>query len=352
MLKDRFAVLAVGTLLLLITVPYLLAFMTAPDGTQFVGSFHDPFDTPVYLSAMRAGARGELLRTLPFTSEPHAAALYYPFYMLLGHIAPPTIITYHVARVVMALLLSFAVGRLLSDVLVAQLEWRVAFVLSILGLGVGWLVVIGGFWTIVRPTDLFAPTSTLFGSAFINPHFPLAAALELLSFSAYLRARRHPYRDGTLLLGALSCFALGWVLPFSLVVVALVLLADVGVDSVRSRRLWTPSARAALFILALSGPTVVYYYSLAHGVQFWADLVAQWPPLDHTFTPPDYVAGYGLMLGLAIVGGVFAMSRRASTAAERFLVVWFVVNGLLVASPLDFSDRTSLAYGVPLAILS
>ena len=347
MFKDRLALLTVATLLCLVSIPYALSFASPPPGLSFLGSFHDPFDTPVYLSAMRAGARGEWLRTLPFTSEHQTPALYYPFYILLGHLAPPTIYTFHLARLLIAVLLCLATWKLIEQCLFDPDERRVAFVLALLGMGAGWLVLLSGLWRIIRPTDLFAPTSTLFGASFINPHFPLTAALEFITFVTYLRARRQPQRQGTLLAGALACLVMGWLVPYALVPAALVMLVDAALATDRIRQL-----RVAIFILAPSAGTLLYYFLLTRFDPFWSQLVAQWPPLDHTFTAPEYLAGYGLSVFFAIVGAVVVWRSTQRTDGERLLIVWLVVNGLLITSPLDFSDRTSLGYSAPLAMLS
>lgn len=352
MLRNRLLLLSIVVLLVLVSGPYLVAPALTPADREFLGAFHDPFDTPVYLSALRAGARGDWLRTLPFTTEPHASAIYYPFYLLLGHLAPPTIITFHVARLLIAIWLCLATWVLIGECMRDETERRTAFVLAIFGMGVGWLVLISGLWRIVRPTDLFAPTSTLFGASFINPHFPLTATLEFVTLTAYLRARRQPRPKRTLIVGALACFAMGWVVPYSLVVAALVMGCDALIAMTRQRRLWTTATRATFVILLPSAATIAYDLALVRFDPFWSALVAQWSPLDHTFTPIEYVAGYGFELVFALAGAIYLLRQRERGASEQLLLVWFVVNAALIASPLDFSDRTSLGFSAPLAMLS
>ncbi|MBI1801561.1 MAG: hypothetical protein HYR71_08040 [Chloroflexi bacterium] len=397
MFRDRPALLTLVLLLALISLPYIGAMALAPADKVFLQTFYNPQDTSVYLATMRAGARGEWLRTLPFTNEPQEPVLYYPFYLLLGHIAPPTALTYHAARLITTILMALALWALLAETLSAGQERHIAFVLSLLGMGLGWLVVVSGLWQVIRPTDLYAPTSTLIGASLANPHFPLAVALQCLILTLYLRARQTPYRPGTLLAAALAGLALSLTLPFQFFLTAAILMADAVVESLRARvrqahhspvgakpdvegakprasglppiivgglfvdaviraRGFAPTAvmRAAGLIVLPGGVVLFYYLMLSRIMPFWSQLIAQWPLLEHQFRPLDYIAGYGLTLGFALIGAAALWRRIAArrSAGEQLLLVWLAVNGLLIIGPLDFSDRMSLGFGIVLAALS
>src|SRR5262249_21778671 len=153
LMRDRFALLTLAVFLALIILPFLLAVWLAPEGKMFLGSFYNSQDVSVYLSAMRAGARGEWLRTLSFTTETHDHAFYYIFYLALGHLMPPDLISYHVARVLAAIVLGVALWALIRDILPAPIERRIAFVLSLLGMGLGWFVILCGLRGFITPTD-------------------------------------------------------------------------------------------------------------------------------------------------------------------------------------------------------
>ncbi len=350
--RDRVALLTVLILLIIVSAPYALAVAWSPQGKIFLGSFYNSQDVSIYLSAMRAGARGEWLRTLPFTNEPHPPALYYAFYILLGHLAPPNLLTFHIARLLAAIVLAFALWQLISIILTNQLERRVAFMLALLGMGWGWLFTLGGLGALIRPTDIFAPTSSLLGSAIVNPHFPFGVALQFVILALYLRALREPYRAGTLLVGALACLLMSWVLPYQLVVVGAILGADVLWAMLRTRRVRIPEARHAFFMLLPGSTAIVYYESLTYFMPFWSELIQQWPVLEHIFAPLDFIVGYGWLLVLAIVGTMFLARQRAQSDGEHLLLAWFVVNALLIIAPLDFADRMSLGFSAALGMLS
>lgn len=352
MFRDRIALLTLLSCLLLISLPFALAAAWSPPDKEFLGSFYNAQDVMVYLSAMRAGARGEWLRTLPFTTEPHAPTLYYPFYTLLGHLAPPDLLTFHSARLVVVVCMAFALWLLIAEMLPTPLERRIAFILALLGMGFGWLVTLSGLSKVIRSTDIFAPTSSLLGAALLNPHFPLGVALQFVTLTFYLRARRTPYRAGTLFAGALACLVMGWVLPYQVVVVGAILCADVVWESLRQHRWWTASARHAFWILLPSSTVFIYYLSLNYFMPFWSELIRQWPVLEHIFSPLDFVSGYGLLLIMALIGARFLLRQHERTAGERLLLAWLPTNALLIVAPLDFADRTSLGFSAALAMLS
>ncbi|MBI5879091.1 MAG: hypothetical protein HZB53_15700 [Chloroflexi bacterium] len=350
--RDRVALATTAVFLVVISLPYVLAAAWAPPGATFLGSFYNSQDMMVYLSAIRAGARGEWLRTLPYTTEAHQPALYYIYYMALGHLAAPDMLTFHSARIVSALALAAALYALIVQVLSTALERRTAFILGLLGMGVGFIVMLMGFGKAIRPTDIFLPTSSLLSAAIINPHFPLGAAMQLAMLAAYLRARRAPYRTGTLAIGSVACLVLGFLLPYQLFVAGAIMGVDAACEAWRHRRLWTPATRAAFFILLPGAAPLMYYLGLQTIVPFWKELIAQWPVLEHQFSAPDFIAGYGWLLVLAVTGAVHIARRPAGTDAERFLVIWLVVNALLIVAPLDFSDRTSLGFSAVLTMLA
>ena len=130
---------ALVTLVLVIasSLPYFIAWVVAPEGAHFTGLIFNPQDGNSYIAKMRQGFVGSWSFRLPYTSEPHAGALVYLFYLLLGHVARwmglPLIVVYHVARAaggaVMLLALYGLASRLSDDVG----ERRAMFLLAALG---------------------------------------------------------------------------------------------------------------------------------------------------------------------------------------------------------------------------
>jgi hypothetical protein len=351
MLKDRAFLATLSLLLVLTNAPYVYATVTAPPRTEFLGSFYNALDTPVYLSVMRAGARGDWLRTLPYTTELHPPALYYPLYLLVGHLLPAGVLTFHLARVAATLAMAMGAWMLIREILPERGERRFAFLLALLSLGMGWPAIVLGLTRFLQPTDFFVYESTLFLSAFVNPHFPLAAAFEFMTLAFYLRARRTSYQRGSLLAGTVTCLATGLTQPYNVVTLFAVFAVDVIGETIRKRRLWTKALHAALFIGAGGFPIAFYYFVWFDFAPFWADLVAHWPRVT-LVTPLDYAVGYA-PLWLTALAGVSVLSRQPTrTMGDLLLIEWLVANGLLILSPLGFSERTTLGFNLVLAILT
>ncbi len=137
-----------------------------------------------------------------------------------------------------------------------------------------------------------------------------------------------------------------------IVVVALIFLADIAWPMLCARRWWTRNTTVAFFILLPSSSVVIYYFALSHFVPFWTELIAQWPIYEHIFSPLDFTVGYGWLLVMAVIGAIALWKKSSRSPAEQLLIVWLIVNALLIVSPLDFSDRTSLGFSALLAMLS
>src|SRR5216683_3700476 len=129
--------------LCLLTVPPIpLAALRTPSGSVFTGYVVIARDAYVYQSMWRAGWHGAWLFHPAFTSEPMPGILLYPWYLwpahLLGWASGPWL--YHLARVLAAAALLAAVYLLTRELFRSQLLRRWAFVLSVLGGGIGTLL--------------------------------------------------------------------------------------------------------------------------------------------------------------------------------------------------------------------
>ena len=183
--------------------------MAAGTDSIFGGFLLNPIDGNSYLAKMYQGWQGEWRFTLPYTARPGEGAYLFLFYLFLGHLARltrlPLLVMFHLARLLSALVLVFAVRRFLfvsfsvipqpgrSNELVDDSgnrgqssefhasnpalipHFELIFGLATLGLGLGWLAFPFGLIT----SDLWVPEAYPFLSAYSNPHFSLGLALLL-----------------------------------------------------------------------------------------------------------------------------------------------------------------------------
>src|SRR5512146_3147212 len=145
-------------LLLLLVSTLLMTWSSMPDWagysasnrtTAFGGAYFDPQDYAVHIAMIRAGMQGEWGYHIRFTTEPHSTAYLRMFYILLGElnrllgIAPETI--FQVARWLFGYLALFSI-YMLARRCFGNTRWQwFAFLLAVLGSGLGWLQRIFGW---------------------------------------------------------------------------------------------------------------------------------------------------------------------------------------------------------------
>jgi hypothetical protein len=337
-------------------LPYLLAerAVTLPDA--FAGFLLNPLDGFSYLAKMRQGADGSWLFTLPYGLEPGPGAFLFVYHLLLGHLARwltlPLLTVYHSARILGAVAMYLAGWGFFSVVLRNRRARWAAFALTLVGSGIGWLLLPLG---IVSP-DLWVPEAIPFLSAYTNAHFALATAALLCGVVAVAvcvlqrRAAVH-----WLAIAGLCGLALGAIQPFAalcaLMILSAWLLWEAGL-ALRRSRAGLQSLRpglAALSALALgSMPWAAYDWWITRT----DPALAAWSSQNLTPSPPplEFAAAYGIVLLLAIANLVRSHPARHPT--DRLLVAWVVVNALLLYAPFGLQRRLALGLFFPLAALA
>jgi hypothetical protein len=333
-------------------VPYLIAWMAAPQGTHFTGILFNPYDGNSYLAKMRQGLAGSWLFRLPYTPEPQQGAPVYLFYLLLGHVARwtglPLVAIYHAARVLGGAAMLTALYALAAHLSEDLGKRRAMFLLAALGSGLGWLVS-----SRVLTADLWVTEAFPVYALLANAHFPWAIALMAGIAYCALRVvccevigdkRAWPWGAGTIA----GAVALGAVQPFGLLPVFGGLGVLLVARAVRERRVsWRATAWVAGAAVAALLYPLYMQWALNHD-----PVLAVWNTQNATPTPPlwDWTLSYGLVLVLAVLGGVGAARRGAD--GDWLLLGWAAVTLVGMYLPLPLQRRLSLGLGVPLGLLA
>jgi len=345
----RWVVLVTLALVIASSLPYLIAWAVTPEDAHFTGLIFNPQDGNSYVAKMRQGLVGSWSFRLPYTSEPHAGAPVYLFYLLLGHVARWTgmslIVVYHAMRVLGGAVMLSALYGLASWLSGGVGERRVMFLLAALGSGLGWLVGTMGVMT----SDLWVQEAFPVYALLANAHFPLAIGLMVGMVNCGLRIANDGQREWLWGLGmVLAAVALGVIQPFGLVSVFGGLGVMLVARTVRER--YVPWRAVAWVIGAgvMASPYPLYTQ--------WAmrtdPVLAVWNVQNVTPSPPlwDWVLSYGLALLLAALGTVWA-ARRGSDG-DCLLLGWVGVTLVGMYLPLPLQRRLSLGLGVPLGLLA
>ncbi len=358
--------LASALFILLLTIPYGLGYLTTPPALHFTGILMNPEDTQTYFAKMLQGYDGAWRYTITFTPEPHQPELVGVFYVWLGQLARAlglTLIqTWHLARVVAALVLCGAVYWFIGLFVAVPSTRRLAFLLALFGSGLGWLLFLLGqpYWLDHFPVDFKQPGSHLFFTALTYPHIILGTVFILLSVGLLHQevdqpAARLGEQWPRLLWLSLSNLALAIAYPFLIyLVLGTAVFITLYLFIQQRRILWVLSLRLAASF-ALAAPLLLYYaLTLYTNPVFRAwdvQAVTPSPPLPH------YLIAYGPMLLLA---GLYAWKQLAlswpkepQAQKDRLLLwVWILTVCLLLYAPLNPQRRFVQGVHVPLSILT
>ncbi|HLE15911.1 MAG TPA: hypothetical protein VI776_14270, partial [Anaerolineales bacterium] len=374
--KDAWFILLVSLpVLVLITLPYLAAAQAGGEAYFFAGLLQNPVDGNSYLAKMYQGWRGEWTFTLPYTARPGEGTYLFLFYLFLGHLARfsglSTVLVFHLARLASAAFMLLALWRFFGAVLRDSGARRLAFAIAGFGSGLGWLAALAGGFT----ADFWVAEAFPFLGAYANPHFPLGLALVLTLVAPAAQGERasRPWKAWWTWLAGL---VLGVVMPFGVVVAALVLTGLIAWENWPGsstyppfahpertlhrdpaplfRRLWSLAGRLPVtfwrlfWLLAGGAPVLVYDYWVANT----HPVLAGWNAQNQTPAPPlwDVFLSLSPALWLAIAGAWAAW--RTGGRGPRLLLAWAGLGLLLLYLPFGLQRRFILGLYVPLAGLA
>src|SRR3970282_1263171 len=118
--KDRSFFLSIAFLVLFLNIlPFALAVRAGGDQFVFDGVLLNPIDGHTYLAKMYQGYRGDWRFTLPYTADSGQGAYMNLFYLLLGHLARFTGLSFplvfSLARILAGLLLLISLFRFFEN---------------------------------------------------------------------------------------------------------------------------------------------------------------------------------------------------------------------------------------------
>lgn len=329
--------------LLLISFPVIYGFQNAGEELVFNGHIFNPLDNNSYLGKMRQGYEGSWLFTLDYTPNPGAGAFMFTFYIFLGHTA--RVLGLKLFAVLLTARLLSATGLLLVLYRVSSLifdeprpRW-LAFTLTSLGSGSGWLFVSTGYIT----TDLWVAEAYPFLASFANPNFPLGLALQVWLLLPLIN-NQLDFKKGVKIFTA--SLGLAMISPFSIPVVLIILGGLIIWKWINRESLKT--AIIQITLIGLSGaPLITYYYwiSSTHPV------LQGWNAQNLTLSPAwwDILVSFSPMILLAVPGAVRAY--RSPRPITRILLTWAAICTIFVYVPFQLQRRFLIGLFIPITML-
>jgi len=342
-MKRPFLLSVLFVVLLALTLPYAAAALSGGSDSHFIGFLINPIDGASYLAKMYQGWSGSWRFTLPYTAEAEESAYIFLYYLLLGHLSRLSGISligmFHLARLAGAGFLLAALYHFYAIIFGnRQFMLNLAFGLSVIGAGMGWLIVFFG----PLPSDFWVAEAYPFLSMFANPHFPLGLALMVWAFTL-LTAPEGRFRCLKLALIGLLISA---ILQFALVVTLVVVAAWMVWTWLETKRLlWQPFISLGI----LGGPFLVYQYVAI----IWDPILAGWNAQNLTPGPSvgDFIISFSPVLPLA-VWGAFQILKQKGVPLRRLLVAWLIIGPVMVSIPFTLQRRFILGYYIPAAVLA
>jgi hypothetical protein len=353
----RWVIVWIVVALIVTSVPYVIGWSRSTPDKVFGGFVIAIEDGYSYLAKMNEGAHGAWLFTLPYTSEPHTATLFYTFHLLLGKIATLTGLTliavYHLARLIFDALLLIVTYRFLAMFTGSRAVRRIAFVVIVFSGGLGWLLLLLGQanWLNSYPVDLISPEAFTFLILLGFPHLALARTLMLLGLTFLWQGiasnQKSRIRNQRWLFAGVCWLGMGIIVPFYVAVVGAIVIAGLAVDSIAHRRINWHDVRASILAGLIAAPILIYTFVVV-GIDpiwnVWANQLVILSP-----HPLHYLLGYALVGTLAIVGLVRNPKSRIQNPK---LLGWLIVVPFLIYLPFNSQRRLIEGWQIPLSIFA
>lgn len=357
----RWVLLVSLAMLLIASLPTLYAWWMADDAQLFSGFVYNTEDGNSYLAKMRQGARGEWLFHLPFTTEPHSGAWLYTFHLLLGKVAAVLgfsfQLTYHLARLILGLGLLATIYAFVSHFVVDVATRRLAWLLTAIGSGLGWLLTLfgGTQWLGSLPLDFWVPEAYVFLVLYSLPHLALAETALLWTLLLLLEAFHHSSLRRAIAAG-LCALVMTIIVPFYPLVLTAVLGILFLILMLRRKKVpWREMGLAAIPGL-FCAPVVIYNLWLTSTESVyhtWANQLQILSP-----HPLHYLLGYAPLLipaawGLkSLLQGHNGDLASSDPCSWRLIFAWLIAAPILIYLPFVSQRRLIVLAQVPLALLA
>lgn len=351
----------VALLLLLITaIPWAYAWLSTPPDKQFMGILLNVPDHIQYFSWMRELATANLSAN-KLTPEPNAPV----FFNLLwwGMARAGTLLgvdyagMFQVLRWVATLICLPLIYLMVAWFLEPKLWRRTAFLVIVLGGGLGWLLVVGKYTVmagkLLWPLDLYVVEPNTFFAILASPHF-VGALIYIGVFDLFLRGLVLRQWRYPVLAGLLALF-LGWQHAYDLLIVYAVIGVWTLLVWLQEKRFPTFAVLACVIVGAISVTPAIYSVLLTSLDPLWAEVLAQFANAG-VFTPPLY--RLPILLGIPFVIALYEAIRqhpwRVAALPQPLLLLqgWFWIYFLLVYLRTDYQIHMLNGWQIPIGILA
>jgi hypothetical protein len=353
-LKEYRWLLIVSLLILAFSsVPIIAGYAAQTSGQRFVGAVFDRLDYSVHLAMMHYGEQGGWDYQFRFTTEPQTTTYLKIIYVVLGHIAKwtgiPSYILFEVVRLIFGLLACLSIYYLLTRIFTKTEEKRLAFILAILGAGLGWIQMPLGLVPdhSISPIDFWLIDAYVFLNIATLPHLSIVIAAMAFSIAVFLNQLQRPHWLNIAAI-AVCAILVQFINPIAFVIVDVVFAGIVAFSCWQKRRLDWGLVLTLSFLAVIQIPLMAYSFILLTRDPAWAEFNRQ----NITLSPPPIylLLGFGLFWPFVLFGAIKALRRQNTSLG--WAIVWIVFAIVMAYLPIAIQRRFLLAISIPLAILA
>jgi hypothetical protein len=359
----RWLVAMSAVVLVVLSIPYLVGWLSATPQAHFSGFIFGLEDMYSYLAKMRFGARDGWEFRLVYTSEPHSGGLVFLPFLALGKLTAlisgrgaavstsSLLLSFHVARLVCGALLLVTVYHFIAEFVSRIGLRRLAWAIAVIGGGLGWLeVMLTGPIVAGRlpPVEFYVPEAFTMLILSGLPHLALGRSLLLIGWLALFKATdRHAWR---LAVGAgLAWLGMGLCVPFYTGLLGILVATWLSGLWIMTRHI--PLEVAAL--AAIAGILPAAYFAYNAWLFSSNPVFAVWASQNLLPSPPpfEYMVAFGVLIALA-VPGVLWLLKNGINRRSVLLLAWPPSAAMMVYLPINVQRRLLEGVIVPLGILA
>lgn len=357
----RFVGVVIAVLLVITSLPYLFAALTAPADKQYMGIMINVPDHAQYFSWFKQYLTQDLASNR-LTPEPNQPIFFNLLWWLLAKLGAALgwgyAAMFQVLRVTVTAAFLVVLYRLCAWFFTEVAQRRTAFLLTLAASGFGWVLIalkylLGWDYTletwllvyIVEPNTFFGLLST--------PHL-VGAALYILAFEWFLRGQATGQWRYAIYAGLFTQF-LGWQHAYDLFLVYGILGLYGLLRWLRDRRLAWFLVGSGVVVGVLSVWPALYSVLLTSLDPLWREVLAQFDNAG-VFTPAPWLLP--VLLGPAFLLALWALFKdglfrlRDLDDQALFLRAWFWGNFLLVYVPTNYQIKMLNGWQVPISLLA
>ncbi len=346
-------------LLLITGVPYFYAQRLAGADKQFMGIIFNIPDHFQYFSWMRE-AQDKILVPNQLTPETSTPLLFNLLWWTLGRIESITGLSYatlyQFARLLAGAFAAVSIFWFCGLVFTNRAKRWTAFLLAMLGSGLGWLMIVAKFVGRLAdapfPFTIYTSEPNSFFTVMAFPHFTIATALITLVFGMVLLAQR-TQKLKYAWYGAIICLILTLQHSYDFFTIC-------GVIAMFALFLWIRDRKFPVFMLKVGIIIVIvavwpalqaFYITQADAV--WKGVLSQFDNAG-AWTPAPYLLP--ILMGIAWLLAIWSikikMPWKDRDDTHLFLLAWFVSHFILIYLPLNFQIHLLSGWQVVIGVLA